>query len=169
MDALEAILGRRSIRSHRDEPVDDGVVEQLLKAAMAAPSAGNEQAWTFVVLRSAEARTAVAAASPYASMLPRAPLGIVVCGDLSAERHDGYWVQDCAAATENILLAAHALGLGAVWLGYHPRDGRSAGAASVLGLPDNVVVFSVVALGYPAEVKPPSDRYDPERVHVDRW
>jgi nitroreductase len=171
MDAtrIEAILGRRSIRSWRDEPVDDAAVELLLRAAMAAPSAGNQQPWRFVVVRDRQVLARLAAASPYAQMLPAAPLALVVCGDAAAEVHPGFWVQDCSAAVQNLLLAAHALGLGAVWLGYHPREDRVRGAQAALGLPDTVIPLAVVPVGWPAEPKPPADRYDPAKVRFDRW
>lgn len=169
MDAIEAILGRRSIRVYTDEPVDDATVETLLRAAMAAPSAGNQQPWHFVVVRSAEAREAVAAASPYAGMLVAASVGIVVCGDTSDEKYPDYWVQDCSAAIANLLIAAHAIGLGAVWLGCHPREERVARVKQALGLPAHIRPLGVISVGHPAEKKPPAERYDPERVHIERW
>jgi nitroreductase len=124
MDAIEAILGRRSIRSYTDKPVAKETVQQLLEAAMAAPSAGNQQPWHFVVVDDRALLEKITTVHPYAQMAKSAQLGILVCGDLSLEMHQGYWVQDCAAATENLLVAAHALGLGAVWTGVHPRSER---------------------------------------------
>ena len=169
MDLLECMLGRRSIRKYTGEPVDDETVEKLLRAAMAAPSAGNQQSWRFVVLRDRGAREAVAACSPYAGMLPGAAVGIVVCGETVGEKHEGYWVQDCSAATENILLAACAMGLGGVWLGFHPNEERAKCCATVLGLPDSVVPLAVISIGHPAETKPPAERFNAEFVHTDRW
>lgn len=169
MDAIESILSRRSIRRFADEPVGDLEVETLLRCAMAAPSAGDQQVWRFVVLRSDASRRAVAAASPHAGMLVQAPVGIVVCGDTENEKHPGYWVQDCAAAIENLLLAAHALGLGAVWLGYHPVEERVQATQAALGLPPFVRPLGVVAIGHPAERKPVIDRFDEGKTHVDRW
>ncbi|MBE0476374.1 MAG: nitroreductase family protein [Coriobacteriia bacterium] len=169
MDAMEAIATRRSIRRFTGEPVTEEHVEALLRAAMAAPSAGDQQPWRFVVMLDAGTRSAAAETSPYARMLPDAGLGILVAGELAAERHEGMWVQDCAAAVQNILLAAHALGLGAVWLGYHPRPERERAIAEVLGLPERVVPFAVVAVGHPAEEKPPAERYEPAYVHRERW
>lgn len=163
------ILGRRSIRAWRDEPVGEDAVELLLRAAMAAPSAGNQQPWRFVVVRDRAVLARLAMASPYAQMLPRAPLAIVVCGDTAGEVHPGFWVQDCSAAVENLLIAVHALGLGAVWLGYYPREERVSGARAVLGLPESVVPLAVLPIGWPAEEKPPADRYDPAKVRFDRW
>jgi len=169
VDALAAILGRRSIRRFADAPVTDAELDTILRAGMAAPSAGNQQPWRFVVLRDPAARQAVAAHSPHAAMLPGAPLGIVVCGDLDAERHAGYWVQDCSAAVENMLIAAHAIGLGAVWLGYYPREERWRGAQRALGIPERVVPLCVLAVGRPAEEKGPAGRHDAAMVHLDRW
>lgn len=169
MDLIQAMGERRSIRRYEDRPVDDETVEKLLRAAMSAPSAGNQQPWRFVVVRDAELKRALADCSPYASMLPSASVGIVVCGDRSVERHAGFWVQDCAAATENLLLAAHALGLGAVWLGFHPVAERERCAAALLKLPESVVPLAVVPVGWPAEPLPPVDRFDPTFVHRDLW
>ena len=126
MDAIKCIMTRRSIRQYTDEPVDGEVVEKILRAAMAAPSAANCQPWQFVVVRDQAKREAFAEFHPYGKMLASAPIGILVCGDTELELADGYWIQDCSAATENLLLAAHALGLGAVWLGITPREDRTA-------------------------------------------
>lgn len=169
MDALQAIMGRRSIRRYADRPVEDEKVEALVKAAMAAPSAGNEQSWRFVVVTDRDRLDQLADSSPFAGLLERAPLAIVVCGDVTAEKHIGFWVQDCAAATENMLLAAHALGLGAVWLGFYPVEERVEGVRRICKLPDALVPFSIVGLGYPTEEKPPADRYNPEYVHRETW
>jgi nitroreductase len=169
MDLLECLMGRRSMRKYTDQPVDDETVEKLLRAGMAAPSAGNQQSWRFVVLRDRTVREQVAACSPYAGMLPGAGVGIVVCGETAGEKHPGYWVQDCSAAVENILLAACALDLGAVWLGFHPDKGRAGCCATVLGLPETVVPLAVISIGHPAETKPPADRFNPDFVHTDRW
>lgn len=136
MDCLDSIMTRRSIRAYTDEPVAEDVIETILRAAMAAPSAGNQQSWRFVVVTGAGQRRALSEATPYARMIASAPLAIVVCGDTRAEKHPGYWVQDCSAATENALLAVNALGLGAVWIGVHPIEEREASVTAVLGLPE---------------------------------
>lgn len=166
---MDAILGRRSVRSFTDEPVTDEMVDKLLRAAMAAPSAGNQQPWHFVVLRDGQVRREVADLHTHAKMLPQAPVGIMVCGDLGLERYRGFWVQDCSAATQNMLLEAHELGLGGVWLGVHPVQERVRSIQKLLGLPDNVIPFSIIAVGHPAEQKGPEDRYHADRVHMDRW
>lgn len=169
MDALQAIMGRRSIRRYEDRPVEDDKVDALIRAAMAAPSAGNEQSWRFIVVTDRDRLDKLADASPFAGLLERAPLAIVVCGDTTAEKHHGFWLQDCAAATENILLAAHALGLGAVWLGFYPIEERVEGVRQICKLPDALVPFSIVALGHPTEEKPPADRYNDEYVKRETW
>jgi len=169
MDAMKAILSRRSIRSYTDKPVSDAVVRELLEAAMSAPSAGNEQPWHFIVITDRAILDEIPKIHPYAGMLAQAPVAIMVCGDQRLEKYAGYWVQDCAAATENLLLAAHAKGLGAVWLGVYPTEDRVKGLRKLMGVPDDVVPFSIISVGYPAEEKPPADRYDDARVHHDRW
>lgn len=169
MDAIEAMHGRRSIRSYTDEPVSDEDIEVILQAAMAAPSAGNQQPWHFVVIEDREILDAVPVFHQYAEMLKQAPLAIAVCGDLSEEKHEGFWVQDCSAAVENLLLAAHAQGLGAVWLGVHPDEERVRGTRELLNIPDEVVPFAIISIGHPAEQKPPQTYYKPDRVHCNRW
>jgi nitroreductase len=166
---MEAILKRRSIRRYTGQPVSDDLVTQLLRAAMAAPSARNQQPWQFVVVRDRGVLEAIAGASPYAGMTRDAQVAVVVCGDLSLEESTGYWVQDCAAATENVLIAAQALGLGAVWLGFYPREERIKALSSILGLPEGVIPLSVIPIGYPAERPAPVDRFDASRIHPDRW
>jgi nitroreductase len=165
----DPVLSRRSIRKYTSEPVPDAVVERLLRAAMAAPSAGNQQPWQFVVVRDRATLTAITEVHPYSSMLPEAPVAVVVCGDVASCKWPQMWEQDCAAATENLLVEAELLGLGAVWLGVHPLAERVEGIRVVLGIPGNVVPFAVVPLGHPAETKPPSDRFDSARVHAERW
>jgi len=169
MDTLEAIFTRRSIRAYTGQPVPAEMVDNLLQAAMQAPSAGNQQAWQFVVITSRPQLNAMAEVLPYGKMLITASLGIVVCGDLELEKSKGYWVQDCSAATQNILLAAHALGLGAVWLGVYPREQRVIDVRKVLGIPESAIPLCAIAIGYPAEQKPRDDRYNAARVHHDGW
>lgn len=169
MDAMEAILRRRSIRKYRPEPVEPEKVTKLLAAAMAAPSAGNEQPWHFLVVTERARLNAIPEVHPYAQMLKEAPLAIVVCGDEQLEKHQGYWVQDCAAAVQNILVAATGMGLGSVWLGVHPREDRVRAVRALLGVPAHVVPLAIVALGYGAEEKGPAERYNDGRVHREKW
>ena len=169
MDTLEAIHTRRSIRKYQDRPVPDELVRQLLAAAMSAPSARNGQPWQFIVISDRELLARVPQFNPNAKMAAEAPLGILVCGDLSLEISKGYWPVDCAAAVQNLLLAAHALGLGAVWTGVWPREERMDGFRQLCKLPENIVPHAFIVLGYPAEQKEGVDRYHPERVRQNRW
>ena len=169
MDAVEAILSRRSIRKYTSQPVPHELVEDLLKAAMSAPSAGNEQPWHFVVIRDRETLNEIPKFHEYSRMLEEAPVAVLVCGDLKEQRHEGFWIQDCSAAAQNILVAAHAKGLGAVWLGIYPIQKRIKGLRKLLGIPEHVIPLSLISIGYPAEQKPAADRYDASRIHNDHW
>jgi nitroreductase len=166
---MESILTRRSVRKYTADPVSEAHVTDLLRAAMAAPSAGNQQPWAFVVVRDQAVRAVIAGANPYGGMATEAPVVIVVCADLRKDERPGFWVQDCAAATQNLLLAAHAAGLGAVWCGTYPREERMGPIIAGLGLPEYILPFSVIPIGHPAEQPAPVDRYDSRRIHFDRW
>lgn len=168
---LAVILGRRSIRVFAPGAVNDEAVQTLLEAAMAAPSAVGKDPWRFVVVRNRETLVRIADALPHGKMLTTAALGIVVCGDLDAahDRQLSYLLQDCSAAIENLLLAAHALGLGACWLGVHPREQRIRHLKLVLALPPAVIPVACIALGRPGEVKEARTRFQPESVHHEKW
>ncbi len=166
---MKEILERRSIRNYLELPVSDDDIEKLLRAAMAAPSAGNQQPWEFILIKDKKIMTDITKFHPYSQMLNEAVLAIVVCADLDKEKHVGYWVQDCSAATENILIEAQYLGLGSVWLGIYPREDRVKGLKKLLNLPERVMPLSIVSLGYPAVKKDPSDRYDKLRIHINKW
>ncbi len=165
MDALEVIFTRRSIRSYTDEPVSEKDVKTLLEAGMSAPSASNRQPWHFIVVDQRERLNQIMEVHPYSKMLAEAPLAIIVCGDTEISPH--YWQQDCSAATENILLAARALGLGSVWLGVYPK--RAESIHKLFNLPANVQPLCVIAIGHPAEEKGRVDRYDEAKVHHNIW
>jgi nitroreductase len=169
MDAMQAILSRRSIRKYTADPVTESVLHELLDAAMSAPSSANGQPWHFVTITDRKTLDAIPTFHQYSDMIREAPLAIVVCGDLRLERGKGIWVQDCSAATENLLIAANAKGMGAVWLGVYPMEERIAGVRKLLGLPDHVVPLCIVVVGHPAETKPPANRFNPERVHRETW
>lgn len=171
LPALDLILGRRSIRVYRPGAVDDATVKRLLQAAMAAPSAAAKYPWHFVVVREPSTLARLAEALPNGSMLATAALGIAVCGDLELahDRQLSYLLQDCSAATENLLLAAHGLGLGACWLGVHPREERVRRLTTILDLPGTVIPVAMIALGWPGETKAPRQTHLPERVHAERW
>ena len=168
---LNFIFGRRSIRVYRPGPIPDEWVRILLEAAMAAPSAAAKDPWRFVVIRRPSTLHAVAEALPHGGFLREAVLGIVVCGDLEAahDRQLSYLLQDCAAATENLLLAAHILGLGACWLGIHPREDRIRRISALLELPGTVLPVAAVAVGWPGEDKPPRTRFEAAYVHFEKW
>ena len=169
MDAMEAILSRRSIRQYTSQPVSEEAISNVLEAAMAAPSASNAQPWQFVVIRDRETLDEIPAFHEYSQMLKQAPLAILVCGDLQLEKVPGYWVQDCSAATQNLLVAAHVQGLCAVWLGIYPLEKRVAGLRKLLSLPENVIPLALIPIGHPAKQEPPVYRYDESRIHHDRW
>ncbi len=169
MDTLDAIHSRRSIRKYLDQPVSENLIEKLLAAAMQAPSARNQQPWRFVVIDDRATLTAIPGFMPNAAMAAKAPLAILVCGDLDLEKSEGYWVVDCSAAVENMLLAAHALGLGACWCGVYPRENRMKGLGELIGLPEKVVAHSLVVIGHPAEKVGAENRYRAERICRNRW
>ena len=170
-ETLSFIFGRRSIRAYQDALVSDEVVTELLRAAMAAPSAAAKDPWRFVVVRKRATLNLIAEALPNGRMLAHAPVGIAVCGDLAAA-HAGelsYLLQDCSAAIENLLLAAHALGLGACWLGVHPRPSRIDSLTKILRLPEKILPVSCIALGWPAETQPARTRFSAAYVHDESW
>ncbi|MEF2229683.1 MAG: nitroreductase family protein [Pseudodesulfovibrio sp.] len=165
MELKQAIMTRRSIRKFEDRPVPEPMVREILEAAMMAPSAGNAQPWRFVVVDDRALLDAAAATLPYAKMAAHAPLAIAVCGDLSLEKHPGYWVQDCSAAMQNLLLAAHGLGLGAVWTGLYPVEDRAAFVRKLLKLPETVIPLGLAVLGWPAQHPESQSRFRQDRVH----
>ncbi|HOW64157.1 MAG TPA: nitroreductase family protein [Candidatus Paceibacterota bacterium] len=169
METLKAIFTRRSVRRYRPDPIPDEIMQNLLRAAMSAPSAGNEQAWQFVVVTQRALLDRIPAIHPHAQMLTEAQAALLVCGDLQREEHRGYWVQDCSAATENLLLAAHDQGLGAVWVGVYPREERILPLRELFRLPETVIPFSLVPIGYPTEAAMAEDRFNLERVHFNQW
>jgi nitroreductase len=169
METMEAILSRRSIRKYTTKPVPDNLIQKLLEAAMSAPSAGNEQPWHFIVIKDRKILDEIPKIHPYAEMAKEASVAIVVCGDLTLETHKGYWIIDCSAAAENILIAAHANGLGAVWAGLYPREDRVKGIRKLLGIPEHVIPMALIPIGYPAEKKQKENRFNNSRVHYDHW
>lgn len=164
---IQAIFARRSIRKYTTERVSEEDIETLLQAAMAAPSASNRQPWHFMVVTDREKLNTLADLHPYGKMLFEAPLGVAVCGDVTVSNR--FWVQDCSAATENLLLAATALGLGAVWLGVYPSEERVKAVKGVLNIPENMVPLNLISLGHPAEEKEPRTQYDESKVHRETW
>jgi nitroreductase len=169
MDVLEAQKTRHSIRKYQSKPVEQEKIDKILTAAMQGPSAVNERPWHFIVITDKAILSEIPKVSPYAQMAKDAPLAIVVCGDKGLQKLDDMWVQDCCIAAANIVLAVHSLGLGAVWTAGYPLPGRVEGLQKILGLPKDVIPLCVIPIGYPAESKPVTDRFDKSRVHKDRW
>ncbi len=168
---LQLLFARRSVRAYRSEPVAADVVRDLLAAAMAAPSAVAKDPWAFIVIRQPETLAAIAEGLPNGQMLASAPLGLAVCGDLRRAQGGelSYLLQDCSAAIENLLLAAQALGLGACWLGVHPRPERMAHLRSLLNIPEPVIPVAMIAVGWPAESPEPRTRYRDDAVYFERF
>lgn len=169
MDILTAIHTRRSIRTFTSAPVSEDAIKILLDAAMIAPSAGNAQPWRFVVVDDPALLAKVPAINPYAAMAPKAPLGILVCGDTASEKYPGYWVQDCSAAVQNMLLAALSQGLGTVWTGIHPMQDRVLAFQQLFQLPASLVPLGLVVIGHPAAEASHKSRYDAAKVRRNTW
>jgi len=166
-EMIKTIFSRRSIRKYTTKSVSKKDIKVMLEAAMAAPSASNRQPWHFIVVTDRQTLDRLARAHPYGKMLFEAPLCIVVCGDETVSPR--FWVQDCSAASENLLLAAAALGLGAVWLGVHPRESRVGPIRKVLRIPETIVPLNLIPIGHPAEEKEPRTQYNELRVHHEQW
>ena len=166
---MDAIYKRRSIRKYTSKRVPDEKLLEFVKAGMNAPSAGNQQPWRFVIVTERSILDKIPGIHPYAEMLKQAPAAIIVCGDLDLESHKGYWVQDCSACTENILLEIADQGFGGVWLGVYPREERVEGLRKLLNIPENVVPLALIAVGYPAEQKPPKNEFDKSRIRYNSW
>ena len=166
---MEEIFTRRSIRKYMDKDIEAEKIRKLLEAGAAAPSAGNEQPWHFIVIKDRKRLDHLAEIHPYAKMLKDAPLAIAVCADLDKQKYDGFWVQDCSAATQNILLEAVSLDLGAVWLGCHPAEDRERVISNFLELPENTKTFSLISIGYSAEKKESADRLTDDIIHYEKW
>ncbi|MFH1112684.1 MAG: nitroreductase family protein [Pseudomonadota bacterium] len=165
---MQAILTRRSIRKYTSQQVSHETTTELLKAAMSAPTAGN-QPWHFVVIRDRTTLDSISKLHPHAEMLKQASAAISISGDPSVGSLEGRWLLDCAAATENILIAANALGLGACWVGIYPVEERIKGLRDLLGIPEHVIPLSMVSLGMPAEKKDPPARFKVDRIHYEKW
>lgn len=166
---MEAIYKRRSIRQYTAQPVEREKIKEFVKAGMNAPSAGNAQPWHFIIIDDRKVLNEIAEIHPYGKMLFQAPAAIVVCGHPSLEKHPGFWVQDCSAATENILLAIADQEYGGVWLGVHPKETLEQKLRNVLQIPAEIIPFCVISLGHPAEQKQSKDIYDEGKISINSW
>lgn len=168
MDFLDVIFTRRSVRKFNSKQVSAENIETLLRAAMSAPSAHDERPWQFLVITEREILDQIAKGHPYATMCLQAPLAIIPCVDLSA-KNDIFWVQDMAAAVQNILLTARALNLGAVWLGVYPKEQIVTKVQKILQLPEGIIPFNIIPIGYSDVTQSKVDRYSVDKIHNNKW
>lgn len=167
---MKEIFERRSIRQYQDKPVADEYIKKLLRAAMYAPSAGNEKPWHFIVVKNRETLNKIPEFHPYTQMLKQAPLAIIVCGDTSNLKYDGaFWIQDISACVQNILLEGQYLGLGTCWCGVYPREMFVKKVSDLFDLPEHIIPAAIVAVGHPTEQREVRERYNEERVHYEKW
>lgn len=166
---LKAIYSRRSIRKYTKEPIKEELIKEIINAGMYAPSAVNKQPWHFIVFKNTQSIQKITKVHPNAKMLADADCGILICGDKNLAHSEEYMYLDCSAATQNMLLAAHSLNLGAVWLGIHPRVERKKTVSEIFNLPENIVPVSIISLGHSAETKATTERFKPERIHNEQW
>ncbi|UZP68826.1 nitroreductase family protein [Desulfovibrio mangrovi] len=169
METLQAIHTRRSIRRYAGGSIDRETIIDVLKAGMAAPSAGNQQPWRFIIIEDKDTLGRIPALHPYAGMVPSASCAIMVCGDTSSEKYPGNWMLDCSAAIQNMLLALHDKGLGAVWCGLWPDAGRVERFRLLAGAPEHIVPLALIPVGIPDQKTGVQDRYDENKVHWERW
>lgn len=169
MDGMKALLTRRSIRLFRPEPVEPEIIRSVVEAAMHAPSAGNQQPWRFVLIQDRAALKRISEDHPYASAVDSCSLAILICGATRDLPHPDFWAVDCAAATENLMLAAHMQGLGSLWVGLYPRRDRMAILSRLVHLPEDVEPFALIPIGYPLERPEQPDRYRPEWIRSEHW
>lgn len=169
MDFKDVISTRRSIRSFTGQEVSDELLDQLIRAAMMAPSATNQQPWHFIVVRDREKLRAIIEFHPYAAMMKNAPTAIVVCADPVGKKSPDFFPQDCAAAVQNMLLAGRDLGLGMVWVGIYPRSERIDGMRKLFNIPKDIIPFAIVPVGWPDAGFKTKDRFNPARIHHETW
>lgn len=169
MEAIENIKTRRSIRKFENRKVSDDKINELLSCAMYAPTAFDTQPWHFIVADEGENFSGILKAAPHAEMLKDASHAIILCGDKSLQENTGLLIQDISAATENLLLAAHANGLGAVWVGIYPFEEIGDGIRKYFNLPENIIPVSMAVIGYPAETPEQPDRFKETKIHRNKW
>jgi nitroreductase len=169
MKLFESLFNRRSIRNYTSEKIHNAELEKIIEAGMYAPSAVNKQPWHFVIFRDKSTINAIIEVHPNSKMLNQASAGILICFDKKLEHDNGYGPIDCSAATQNMLLAAHELGFGTCWIGIYPREKRVSTLHNLFNLPEHVIPFAVVSVGYPNEVKQKPERFKKERIHFEKW
>ena len=169
MDAIDTILTRRSVRTYTKDDVPDDVTNKILESAVSAPSAGNQQPWHFIIICDREILDKIPDFHPNAKLLKGVQKAILICADLNLEKYKGYWMLDCSAAAQNMLLAARALGLGSCWLGVYPREDRIKNLRKMLNIPDNVIPHSIIAIGYTDVKQEKVSRDFSSRTHKNKW
>ena len=169
METIQAIKTRRSIRKFTSQKISEEIIHKILEAGMFAPSARNTQSWHFIVIDERRILNELPKLHPYADMMYEAQHAILICGDLHAENMVEYNGVNCSAATQNMMLAAHDLGIGSVWLGVYPRKERMDPLVKLFGLPDHIVPMMLIALGYPNESFEMPDRFHQNKIHFNRW
>lgn len=169
MDLFDAIINRRSIRKYKEQAIDNALLEKIIEYGMFAPSAVNKQPWHFLIFRDKNSISKLIEVHPNANMLKNASAGILICFDKKLQHDEGYGPIDCSAATQNMLLAAHGLGLGACWIGIYPRKQRIDVLHKAFKLPEHVIPFAVISVGYPNELKTTPDRFKKNRIHMESW
>ena len=169
MNVIEAIYNRRSIRKYTNEPLSEQQLETILKAGFQAPSAHNRNPRDYIVIRDRQVLEKITEFHPYTKMLPSAGCGIVVCGDMEKQVREGFIVADCSASIQNMLLAAHGLGLGGVWCGIYPVPELIEPFRSLLKLPDHIIPIGLAVVGVPKEEKAKIDKYDKTKIHYNTW
>ncbi|HTZ40265.1 MAG TPA: nitroreductase family protein [Syntrophales bacterium] len=171
-DTLKTIFSRKSVRSYKDVAVPKEKIEMLVRAGMAAPTAVDKRPWEFIVITDKKLLSRLADALPYAQMAKQAAAGIVVAGDTKKQwggRDSIYWIMDCSAASENILLAAESMALGAVWTAIYPEEGRAEAVRNILGLPGHIIPLNFIPIGVPQGTEKPKDKYNPAQIHWNKW
>lgn len=169
MELREAIRTRRSIRKFKDLPVEEGLIRQVIADAMLAPSAGNQQPWHFIIVTERGKLDRVPEFHPYCKMISKAPAAIVLCGEVEGKKWPTFWVQDCSAAAQNLLLSARDLGLGTVWAGVYPEEDRMTGARELFNIPEAIMPFAIIPIGWPDADFKAMDRYNEKVVHLNSW
>jgi nitroreductase len=170
MELFDGLLSRRSVRKYSGEIIDDEKIKSIIKAGMYAPSASNKRPWHFVVVDDRLIMKKIMEVHPYSSMLTEASHAIVVCGDTDLHNGPGYYLLDCSAASQNILLAAHSMGFGAVWLGVEPREERVAAISKILGLPSHIRPVSIISVGMTVRQQAGiTDRFEEEKIRKNKW